>query len=294
MQIATHTWMRPEPIRRSIERMAQTGIEYVELAGEPNWYSSAEVGKLLKEYKRKCWGTVTLTLGERNLCAKDEGQRARTVDFMKNVVTMSKELGGEIATIVPVTVGKLVAESPPEIEWKWLVEGLKEVYAHSEKEGIKLAIEPLNRFETYLINRGDQAIALAEQVGPNCGVCLDVFHMNMEESNLYEPFKKIGSKVHNVHLADNNRFAPGMGQLDFNKIMETIKSIGYKGCVSLEFMPTIDRSSVKRWGNQVETDTTDVPPELLQFIIDHGSNLLSEEFYTSMFEKSVKVLKPLL
>ena len=59
-------------------------------------------------------------------------------------------------------------------------------------------------------------------------------------------------------------------------------------------MPTIDRSSVKRWGDQVETDVRDVPPELLQFIIDHGSNLLAEEFYTGMFEQSLKVLKPLL
>ena len=294
MEIATHTWMRSEPIRRTIERMAKTGIEYVELAGEPNWYTSAEVAKLLKEYKRKCWGTVTLSLGERNLCAKDAGQRERTVNFMKGVVTMSKELGGEVATIVPVTVGKLVPESPMEVEWKWLVEGLKEVYGHAEKEGIKLAIEPLNRFETYLINRGDQALALAEQVGPNCGVCLDVFHMNIEESDLYEPFRNIGAKVYNVHLADNNRFAPGMGQLDFHKIVETVRSIGYTGCLSLEFMPTIDRSSVKRWGDQVETDVRDVPPELLQFIIDHGSNLLAEEFYTGMFEQSLKVLKPLL
>jgi D-psicose/D-tagatose/L-ribulose 3-epimerase len=294
MQISTHNWMRPEPIRRSIERMAQLGIEYIELAGEPDWYSSAEVGALLKEYKRKCWGTVTLTLGERNLCAKDAGQRERTVAFMKKVVTMSKELGGEVTTVVPVTVGKISADSTPELEWQWLVEGMKELYVHSEKEGIKLAIEPLNRFETYLINRGDQALKLANEVGPNCGVCLDVFHMNMEETNLYEPFKQVGSKVYNVHVADNNRFACGMGQLDFVKIMATIKSIGYKGCVSLEFMPTIDRTPVSRWGPQIELDTTKVPPELLQFIIDHGSNLLSEEFYTSMFKKSMTTLQPLL
>ncbi len=294
MNISTHTWMRPEPIRRTIERMAQTGIEYVELAGEPNWYTSSEVASLLKEYKRKCWGTVTLSLGERNLCAKDQGQRERSVEFHKQVVTMSKELGGEITTVVPLTVGKITPDSTPENEWKWLVEGMKEVYAHAEKEGIKLAIEPLNRFETYLINRGNQALQLAQEVGPNCGVCLDVFHMNMEESDLYEPFKKIGSKVYNVHLADNNRFACGMGQLDFAKILETIRSIGYTGCLSLEFMPTIDRSSVRRWGNQIETDASRVPPELLQFIIDHGSNLLSDEFYTSMFTKSLDTLRPLM
>jgi sugar phosphate isomerase/epimerase len=219
MRVATHNWMRPEPIRHSIARMKATGIDYIELAGEPSWYTSKEVGDLLKEYGRKCWGTVTLTLGERNLCAKDAGQRERTVDFMKKVVTMSKELGGEITTVVPCTVGKIVPDSTPENEWKWLVEGVKELNTHAKKEGIRLAIEPLNRFETYLINRGDQALKLAQEVGPECGVCLDVFHMNMEESDLLQAFHHVGDRLNNVHLADNNRFACGMGSLDFKSIL---------------------------------------------------------------------------
>jgi D-psicose/D-tagatose/L-ribulose 3-epimerase len=57
-------------------------------------------------------------------------------------------------------------------------------------------------------------------------------------------------------------------------------------------MPTIDRSTVRRWGSQVETDVKNVPPELLQFIIDHGSNLLADEFYTTMFTKSLETLRP--
>jgi hydroxypyruvate isomerase len=114
----------------------------------------------------------------------------------------------------------VVADGTPAEEWKWLVEGVKEVYAHAEKAGIRIAIEPLNRFETYLINRGDQALALADAVGPNCGVCLDLFHVNIEESDIHEAFRKCKGRIYDVHIADNNRFAPGMGTLDFPAIVE--------------------------------------------------------------------------
>ena len=294
MHIATHNWMRPESIRRTIERMRQTGVDALEISGEPDQYNSKDVRALLKDNGRRCWGSVTLTLGERNLASKDAAQREKTVGYMKRVVTLAKELDGKIVTVVPATVGKVVADGTPEQEWQWLVEGLKEVYAHSEQAGIRLAIEPLNRFETYLINRGDQAQALADAVGPNCGVCLDLFHMNIEESDIHEAFRKARGRIVDVHIADNNRFAPGMGTLDFPAIVETIKSTGYDGALTLEFVATIDRTPANPYGAQVETNPVDVSPEQLKFIIDHGSNLLADAFYTQLYERSVKVLRPLI
>jgi sugar phosphate isomerase/epimerase len=205
--IATHNWMRPESIKRTIERMKQTGVDALEISGEPDQFDSKEVRALLKENGRRCWGSVTLTLGERNLAAKHATQREKTVDYMKRVVTLAKELDGQIVTVVPCTVGKVVADGTPAEEWKWVVEGLKEVYAHAEKAGIRLAIEPLNRFETYLINRGDQALALADAVGSNCGVCLDLFHLNIEESDIHAAFRNAKGRIYDIHLADNNRLA---------------------------------------------------------------------------------------
>ena len=184
---------------------------------------------------------------------------------------------------MPATVGKVVADGTPTEEWKWLVEGIKEVYAHAEKAGIRIAIEPLNRFETYLINRGDQALALADAVGPNCGVCLDLFHMNIEESDILEAFRKARAASYDVHIADNNRFAPGMGTLDFPAIVETIKGTGYDGALTLEFVATVDRTPASPYGDQVETNPVDVSPEQMKFIIDHGSNLLSDKFYTGLY-----------
>ena len=292
--IATHNWMRPESIKRTIERMKQTGVDALELSGEPDQFNAKEVRALLKENGRTCWGSVTLTLGERNLAAKDMAQREKTVDYMKRVVTLAKECEGQIITLVPATVGKVVADGTPDEEWKWLVEGIKEVYAHSEKAGIRIAIEPLNRFETYLINRGDQALALANAVGPNCGICLDLFHMNIEEADILQAFRTAKGRIFDIHIADNNRFAPGMGTLDFPAIVKTIKEVGYTGALTLEFVATVDRTPANPYGAQVETKPVDVSPEQMKFIIDHGSNLLSDSFYTGLYTQSVKVLRPLI
>ena len=292
--IATHHWMRPEPIRRTIERMAQTGVEGLEVAGELERFTSAEVRGLLKEHGRRCWGAVALALGDRNLASRHAAQREKTVDYIKQVVTFAKECGGEILTLVPATVGKLVADATPAEEWRWVVECVKEVHAHAEKEGIRIAIEPINRFETYLINRVDQALALADAVAPSCGVCLDIFHMNIEEADLLAAIRLAKGRIHDVHVADNNRFAPGQGMLDFSAIVRTIRDAGYTGALTLEFAATIDRTPANPWGAQVETEPSGATAEQLKFIVDHGSNLLSDTFYTGLYTQSVKVLRPLL
>ena len=294
MHIAAHNWMRAEPIRRTLERMQAQGIASIEIAGEPDQYDTREVRALLKANGQRCWGGVTLTLGKRNLAARDPAQREATVDYMKRVVTMVRELDGEIVSLVPVTVGKLVAEGTPEEEWTWLVDGVKAVYDHAERAGVRIAIEPLNRFETYLVNRCDQALALADAVGPNCGVCLDVFHMNIEEADLHAAFRRARGRIHDVHIADSNRFAPGMGQLDFGAIVDTLRAVGYDGALSLEFVATVDRTPANPYGPQVETQPVNISAQQRQFIIDHASSLLSDEFYTSLFARSMTVLRPLV
>src|SRR5438034_11118 len=86
-------------------------------------------------------------------------------------------------------------------------------------ESIEIAGEPLNRFETYLFNRAAQALALADAVSPDCGVCLDAFHLNIEEENMYDAIRLAGKRLFDFHVADNNRFACGLGQLKWKKIV---------------------------------------------------------------------------
>lgn len=294
MHLSTHNWMRAEPLELTLKRLSRLGIESIELSGEPTQYETPNVRALLKKYGVRCWGAVTLTLGRRNLAAVDLAERAASVLYMKQVVTMVKELEGTEVTVVPVTVGKVVAESTPENEWRWVVDGLKEIYDHAERAGVRLAIEPLNRFETYFLNRHDQALALATEVGPRCGICLDFFHMNIEEVDMFAAIKKAGSRLADVHVAENNRLAPGMGAIDWKRAVRTLQDMGYQGALTLEVVAPIDRTPVSPWPNQIEKNPVDISPEQLKFIQDHGSSLLSEEFYNFLAEKSVETMLPLI
>jgi sugar phosphate isomerase/epimerase len=294
MHLSTHNWMRAEPLEVTLRRIKRLGYESIEISGEPHQYDTKVSRPLLKQYGIRCWGAVTLTLGERNLAAGNEAQRAKSVDYVKSVITMVKELDGHECTIVPATVGKVVPDGTPEQEWRWVVDGLKEVYAYAQKCGVKMALEPLNRFETYFLNRADQALRLAEEVGPDCGVCLDVFHMNIEEADMHAAIRKVGKRLTDVHVAENNRLAPGMGNVDWTKLVATLREIGYSGALTMEAVAPIDRTPMSPWPNQVEKNPVDISPEQLKFIQDHGSSLLSEEFYTMLYETASKTLLPLI
>jgi len=294
MHLSTHNWMRAEPLEVTLRRIKRLGFESIEISGEPKQYDTKTSRPLLKQHGIRCWGAVTLTLGERNLAAGNEAQRSKSVDYVKSVVTMVKELEGHEITIVPATVGKIVPDSTPELEWKWVVQGLKEVYGYARQCGVRMAIEPLNRFETYFLNRADQALRLAEEVGPECGVCLDVFHMNIEEVDMNAAIRKVGKRLVDVHVAENNRLAPGMGNVDWKKLVATLREVGYDGALTMESVAPVDRTPMSPWPNQVEKNPVDIPPEQLKFIQDHGSSLLSEAFYTMLYETASKTLLPLI
>ena len=291
MHVAMHNWMRAEPLEVTIARLAKCGYDAIEISGEPERYNTKDVSKLLKEHGLTCWGSVTLMMGDRNLLAKDEKNRAMSVKYVKDTITMVKELGGQEITIVPCTVGKLVPDAGAEEEWNWAVESLKQCYEHGMKEGVRLALEPLNRFETYFISRHDQALALAEAVGPTCGVCLDAFHMNIEEKDMFQAIRNAAPRLNDFHVADNNRMACGMGALDWAKIIGTLKEVGYDGALTVEFVAPLDRTPANPYPNMLETGDVELSPEERKFMIDHGTGDLSDEFYTWLVDETVKTLR---
>ncbi len=294
MQLSIHNWMRAESIETTLRRISSLGYHSIEIMGEPGMYNTAEVRKLLHQYKITCWGSVTLMLEERNLLARDQGQRERSVQYVKDVVTMVKELEGHMVSVVPGTVGKIVPDGRPDEEWNWAVDAMREIYTHSEKEGVKLGIEPINRFETYFINRGDQALALAEATGPHCGVCLDVFHMNIEESDTHEAIRRAKGRLEGFHLADNNRMGCGMGDFDWVKIMATLREIGYDGAVAVEFSPPIDRTPANPYPGSLDENPEGLSAEARKFLEDHGSGAVTEDFYTMLTRVSAETMLPLL
>ena len=102
-----------------------------------------------------------------------------------------KKCAVEVLSVEP---DQVVPEATPDEEWTWAVESPKACDEHAQRLGVRIGVEPINRFETFFINRAAQAIALAEAVGPTCGVVLDSFHMAMEESDFHEAIRAAGLK----------------------------------------------------------------------------------------------------
>ena len=294
MHLAIHNWMKVEPIEVTVQRLAAYGYKSLEIQGEPYKYDTKAVGALLSSHGVRCWGSVTLMLDDRNLLAKDEAQRAQSVQYVKDCITMVMELGGEIISVVPSTVGKLVPDASPELEWQWCVEAVKECYEHGQKCGVKIGVEPINRFETYFVNRGAQAMALAEAVGPDCGVCLDIFHMNIEEDEPLQAIRDCAARLVNFHVADNNRMACGMGNLDWPAIVSVLREVGYDGALSVEFCPPLDRTPANRWPDSVDMNPEGITDSERKFLEDHGSSVFSADFYDMHVKRSADVLLPLI
>jgi sugar phosphate isomerase/epimerase len=123
----------------------------------------------------------------------------------------------------------------------WLIAALRECSDAARPYGIRLALEPINRYETTLINNTGQGLELIERVGAeNFGLLLDTFHMNIEEPVIEESISRCRKHIFHFHVADSNRWYPGAGHLDFKSILEKLFSSGYKGWVSGEFIPAPD------------------------------------------------------
>src|SRR5688500_13246445 len=191
MKVAMHNWMRAEPVETTIRRLARYGYDGIEISYDsvelaPGAPGTAAVRGMLKENGIECVGSISLMFAGRDLIHADPAVRESSVGYLKQCVTMVKELrdgnGGNMS-IVPSEVGKVKEMASPEEEWGWAVEGLKAVREHANGEGVTIAIEPLNRFETNFVNRHEQALLLAQEAGDDVGVCLDIYHMNQEEAD---------------------------------------------------------------------------------------------------------------
>ncbi|WP_166997831.1 sugar phosphate isomerase/epimerase family protein [Paramicrobacterium fandaimingii] len=296
MHLSMHNWMRSEPIETTIARLAKYGYKSIEISGEPEQYDAKHVRGLLDHYNLDCWGAVTLMVDKRNMQSSDEAMRASSVQYVKDCIQLVHDLDGQILTLVPGTVGKVVPDSTPENEWRWLVEGVSEIYDVAEAKGVRVGIEPLNRFESYLITRAEQALALCDAVGPNLGVVLDAFHINIEEADMFAAIRLVGDRLVDFHVAENNRMPAGYGDYDWEKVIGTLQEIGYDGALTAEFVAPVDRTPANKYPNALETnfEGLDIDPEQLKFIIDHGSSVLTEEFYDWLVKVNSETLLPLI
>jgi sugar phosphate isomerase/epimerase len=144
-----------------------------------------------------------------------------------------------------VTIGSFRGRSDGQLQASLdrLGEILYQAAVEAQRLGVRLAVEPLNRYEADLIQNVAQGLDFLRQVGhPALGLLLDTYHVNIEESSWSRPFAQalVAGKLFHVHLGDNNRLPPGKGLIDFEVILDALHSGGYKGFLSAELLAIPD------------------------------------------------------
>lgn len=227
-----------EPITEGIARVADAGYDGVELVGEPAQTNIGEVKSALADNGVVASSIVSIYTPERDIVSSTAAVRRAARDYVKGNIDFAQELGADIVTFTPTACMKIVPEADVEQEWAWAVEAAMELAAYAGQAGVKLVLEPWNRYETYLITRTEQAIRFIDEVdSPNLGYMADTFHMSLEERDIAESIRLAGSRLSHVHLADSNRAAPGFGHLDFEPIIQAIGDSNYQGWISYELLP---------------------------------------------------------
>jgi sugar phosphate isomerase/epimerase len=294
MRLACQTWMRPEPLERTIERLAETGFDAVEIGAEPARHRPDRVRALLDRHGIACWGAVSIMTAGRDFLSEKADVRRATLRYGLASVDLVAELGGTVLTVVPGEVGRVTPRASPRTEWARCVDGLRRLADHARRRGVRLAVEPLNRFETNFLNRHDQALALAEAVGGDVGIALDVFHLNIEERDPLGAVRRAGRRLFDVHVADTNRFPPGRGHWDWPAFIRALKAAGYDGCLTCEVVIPFDRTP-RGAARQIDPRAAGSAYAAdIKFIQDHGSLVMTDADFTRAMRETARFLRRLI
>ncbi len=179
--------------------------------------------------------------GEEGLSYTDPNPAVRAAAVERTIAHVPFAAQTGAAIIIGLLRGIVKPGVSREQAMAWLVEALGQCCAAARRQGVRLALEPINRYETTLINNVAQGLDLIERVGAdNLGLLLDTFHMNIEEPVIEESIRACGDRIFHFHVADSNRWYPGAGHLDFAAILAALETAGYRGYVSGEFLPLPD------------------------------------------------------
>lgn len=162
--------------------------------------------------------------------------RRKAVDRLQKYVEVARDLGSIV--IVGLIRGRLDGGFSRPKAWQMIRECLKRSAKVAEDYEVTLAIEPINRYETEIINTMAEADRMASEVdSESVKIMADTFHMNIEEASITDSLQRFGRSLVHFHVADSNRMAPGRGHLDFASIISGLKEVGYDRYVSAEILP---------------------------------------------------------
>lgn len=192
--------------------------------------------------------SVVLVMGDgRELVATDEATVRSTQDYLRHVVDVAATVGSPtIAGPAYASVGRTWRMSPDErrTAYRQLREHLAPVVDHAGQQGVRVAIEPLNRYETSLLNTVEQCLEALDGLPTDaCGLALDVYHLNIEERDVAAAIRAAGSHIAHVQVCANDRGAPGSGHLDWPAIVAALDEVRYDGPLVIESF-TADNATI--------------------------------------------------
>ena len=237
-----------------LARWRAAGFDYVELL-------VPEPGELDLAVTRRALGNEGLGVAlaarvnlDRNLCADDEARRRAGRDYLRYCVEVAHALGARVVG-GPLYGNPLVfaARAPHPVDEAlrqrreaWCVEGLREAAPIAATAGVQLGVEPLNRFETDILNTTRQGVALMKLVDHDAvGLVLDTFHMNMEDDDIPGAIRAAGRHLIHFQANENHRGHLGSGHIDWTAVVRALGDVDYRGWITLEpFRRTDERIGV--------------------------------------------------
>ena len=253
--------------KKYIDKMAKLGFDILEIscgALKETYTTDQQLSELRKYAENK---NIILTAGygpalTENLGSTDpEIQKNAIAFFTKTIQDLEKlgikTFGGGLYSYWPVDYTKPIDKAG---DLERSIKNMKEIAKVAEACDVTLGMEVLNRFEGYLLNTCDEAIAYVDAVGSShVKVMLDTFHMNIEEDNIGAAIRKAGDKLGHLHIGERNRQVPGKGTMPWDEIGQALRDIHYDGTVVMEPFVTPGGtvgSNIKIWRDMV-SDTSE-------------------------------------
>ena len=243
MKFGVNTWVWTSPLADGdlaelAPKAAEMGFEWIELPIEtPGDFDYARAAEVIQACGLGV--SVAAAMGpDRDLIHPDEAIQANGMAYVRHCVDAARAVGatnliGPIYTAVGRTWQSTADERERDLEF--LARQLRQLAEYAAERGVVLCLEPLNRFETSLINLAAQGVDLVDRVGhPSCRLMLDTFHMNIEERSLGDAIRLAGSRLRHVHACENDRGAPGSGHVPWGDVAAALREIGYDGPVVIE------------------------------------------------------------
>src|SRR6476646_1598133 len=219
-----------------LAQIKERGFDGAELPlFDPAAFQAAELRRGLEQNGLECTICSVLT-GGTNIISGDAAVRAKTRTHMENIIKAGAEVGAKtIAGPLYSPVGYLPGRRRTADEWKWAVECYQSLGPVLARHNVTVAIEPLNRFETYFLNTAADAVALCDQINhQNVGILCDTFHANIEEKNIGQAYRTVARHLKHVHTCENDRGIPGSGHVEWKDVFQALRDIRYEGWLTIE------------------------------------------------------------